>query len=105
MTANPRVGSELGGYRIESRLGRGGMSVVYLAQHLGLKRRVALKILAPEMAEDERFRDRFMRESEMAASLDHPTIVPIYEAYGVNLVLTGPLASGLLPAAGDQQGS
>jgi tRNA A-37 threonylcarbamoyl transferase component Bud32/streptogramin lyase len=80
MTADPRVGTELGGYRIESRLGRGGMSVVYLAHHLGLKRRVALKILAPELAEDQRFRERFIRESEMAASLDHPNIVPIYEA-------------------------
>jgi serine/threonine protein kinase/WD40 repeat protein len=77
---DPRVGSELAGYRIESLLGWGGMSVVYLAEDLRLKRRVALKLLAAELAEDESFRDRFLRESELAASIDHPNIVPIYEA-------------------------
>jgi YVTN family beta-propeller protein len=56
------------------------MSVVYLAEHLRLKRKAALKLLAPELAEDERFRERFLRESELAASLDHPHIVPIYDA-------------------------
>ena len=77
---DPRVGTELAGYRIESLLGWGGMSVVYLAQDLRLKRRVALKLLAAGLAEDESFRDRFLRESELAASIDHPHIVPIYEA-------------------------
>jgi WD40 repeat protein/tRNA A-37 threonylcarbamoyl transferase component Bud32 len=77
---DPQVGTELAGYRIESLLGRGGMSVVYLAEDLRLKRRVALKLLAAGLAEDESFRDRFLRESELAASLDHPNIVPIYEA-------------------------
>jgi WD40 repeat protein/tRNA A-37 threonylcarbamoyl transferase component Bud32 len=75
-----RLGSELAGYRIESLLGVGGMSVVYLAEDLRLKRRVALKLLAAELSEDETFRDRFLRESELAASIDHPNIVPIYEA-------------------------
>src|SRR5919106_872793 len=56
------------------------MSVVYLAEDLRLKRRVALKVLAAGLAEDESFRDRFLRESELAASIDHPNIVPIYEA-------------------------
>ncbi len=56
------------------------MSVVYLAEDLRLKRRVALKLLAAGLAEDESFRDRFLRESELAASIDHPNIVPIYEA-------------------------
>src|SRR5262245_26256025 len=56
------------------------MSVVYLAEDLRLKRRVALKLLATGLAEDESFRDRFLRESELAASIDHPHIVPIYEA-------------------------
>ena len=56
------------------------MSVVYLAEDLRLKRRVALKLLASELAEDESFRERFLRESELAASIDHPNIVPIYEA-------------------------
>src|SRR6185436_6909133 len=73
-------GAELAGYRIEALLGRGGMSVVYLAEDLRLKRRVALKLLAPWLAEDEGFRERFLEESELAASLDHPNIVPIYEA-------------------------
>ncbi len=77
---DPRVGTELAGYRIESLLGWGGMSVVYLAEDLRLKRRVALKLLAASLAEDESFRDRFLRESELAASIDHPNIVPIYEA-------------------------
>jgi WD40 repeat protein/serine/threonine protein kinase len=77
---DPRVGTELAGYRIESLLGWGGMSVVYLAEDLRLKRRVALKLLAASVAEDESFRDRFLRESELAASIDHPNIIPIYEA-------------------------
>ena len=73
-------GGELAGYRIESLLGRGGMGVVYRAHDLALDRNVALKLLAPELAEDVRFRDRFLRESRLAASLDHPAIVPIYDA-------------------------
>src|SRR5262245_38811928 len=75
-----RVGTELAGYRIEALLGWGGMSVVYLAEDLRLKRWVALKLLASTLAEDDAFRDRFLRESELAASIDHPNIVPIYEA-------------------------
>jgi serine/threonine protein kinase len=77
---DPRVGTELAGYRIESPLGRGGMGVVYLAEDLRLKRRVALKLLSAGLAGDESFRDRFLHESELAASIDHPNIVPIYEA-------------------------
>ncbi|HEY5873497.1 MAG TPA: protein kinase, partial [Gaiellaceae bacterium] len=80
VTDDPRVGTELAGYRIESLLGWGGMSVVYLAEDLRLKRRVALKLLSADLAEDESFHDRFLRESELAASIDHPNIVPIYEA-------------------------
>src|ERR671930_1578538 len=80
VVAEDRIGTELAGYRIERVLGRGGMSVVYLAQDLRLKRNVALKLLAPEFAEDEGFRVRFLRESQLAASLDHPNVVPVYEA-------------------------
>jgi WD40 repeat protein len=80
VSGDPQVGTELAGYRIESLLGTGGMSVVYLAEDLRLKRRVALKLLAAGLAEDESFRDRFLGESELAASIDHPNIVPIYEA-------------------------
>jgi DNA-binding beta-propeller fold protein YncE/ABC-type branched-subunit amino acid transport system substrate-binding protein len=74
------VGSELLGYRIEDVLGRGGMGVVYLAEDRRLKRKVALKLLAPRLAGDERFGERLLAESELAASLDHPNIVPVYEA-------------------------
>jgi WD40 repeat protein/tRNA A-37 threonylcarbamoyl transferase component Bud32 len=77
---DPQVGTEVASYRIESLLGFGGMSVVYLAEDLRLKRKVALKVLAARLAEDESFRDRFLRESELAASIDHPNIVPIYQA-------------------------
>jgi serine/threonine protein kinase len=80
VSADARIGTEVLGYRIEALLGRGGMSVVYRAEDLRLKRRVALKLMAPELAGDERFRERFLRESELAASIDHPSIVPIYEA-------------------------
>jgi serine/threonine protein kinase len=73
-------GTEVAGYRIVRTLGRGGMSVVYLAEHDWLQRKVALKVLAPHLAEDEGFRERFVRESRLAASLDHPNVIPIYEA-------------------------
>jgi serine/threonine protein kinase len=56
------------------------MGVVYLAEQRFPRRKVALKVLAPELARDERFRDRFVRESNLAASLDHPNIVPIHAA-------------------------
>jgi predicted Ser/Thr protein kinase len=73
-------GSSFGRYRIESELGRGGMSVVYLAEDPSLSRRVAIKVLAPELAADAAFRSRFIRESQLAAGLDHPNIVPVHEA-------------------------
>ena len=79
-TADPRVGTRLGAYEIEGLLGRGGMSVVYVAVDTRLGRKVALKILAAELSADERFRERFLRESRTAASLDHAHIVPVYEA-------------------------
>jgi YVTN family beta-propeller protein len=73
-------GSEIAGYRIESLIGRGGMAVVYRAEDMRLGRKVALKLLTPQLADSEQFRQRFIRESRLAASLDHPNIVPIYEA-------------------------
>jgi hypothetical protein len=87
VVAEDRIGTELAGYRIERVLGRGGMSVVYLAHDLRLNRNVALKLLAPELAEDEGFRVRFLRESQLAASLDHPNVVPVYEAGEVDGLL------------------
>jgi YVTN family beta-propeller protein len=85
--ADQVVGTELAGYRILALLGRGGMSTVYLAEDNRLGRKVALKLLAHELAEDERFRTRFLRESRLAASIDHSSIVPVYEAGEVDGVL------------------
>jgi serine/threonine-protein kinase len=73
------IGTELGGYRIEEPLGRGGTSVVYRAEHVRLGRRAALKLLTPAFGEAD-FSERFLRESRLAASLDHPSIVPVYDA-------------------------
>src|SRR5918996_149392 len=73
-------GTTFAGYRVESLIGRGGMGVVYLARDLSLDRPVALKLIAPELAQDEQFRARFLREPRLAASLDHPNVIPIYEA-------------------------
>ena len=73
-------GTEVAGYRIESRLGHGGMGIVYEATQLSLNRRVALKILSPQFGADELFRLRFRREGEIQAAIDHPHIVTVYEA-------------------------
>ena len=74
------AGVTVAGYRIESLIGRGASGSVYLAHELSLDRRVALKTLLPELAADERFRERFLRESRLAAALEHPGILPIYAA-------------------------
>jgi hypothetical protein len=74
------AGDEFAGYRIESRLGRGGMGILYLALEPGLERRVALKLIAPEAAAEEVFARRFAEESRIAASIEHPNVVPIYAA-------------------------
>ena len=73
-------GLTVAGYHVEALIGRGGMGAVYRAEELTLGRKVALKVIAPELAQDSRFRERFLRESRMAASLDHPHIVPIFKA-------------------------
>src|SRR5204862_7782749 len=86
-TLTPGVGESFGEYTIEALLGRGGMGVVYLATHARLGRRVALKLLAAELADDEAFRGRFLRESRLAASLDHPNVIPIYDANEIDGVL------------------
>jgi sugar lactone lactonase YvrE len=80
MALDGRIGSEIAAYRIERFVGRGGMGVVYQAEDTRLGRRVALKLLSADLAEDDRFRDRFVRESRLAASLEHPNIVPVYAA-------------------------
>jgi YVTN family beta-propeller protein len=102
-------GTEIAGYRIESMIGRGGMAVVYRAEDTRLGRKVALKLLSPQLADSEQFRQRFIRESRLAASLDHPNIVPIYEAgeadgqlfIAMRYVL-GPDLKGLLAEQGGQ---
>ena len=71
-------GDEFAGHRILGIAGRGGMGVVYRALQLDLDRPVALKLIAPQLAEDPDFRDRFVRESRAAASIDHPNVIPIY---------------------------
>ena len=68
------------GYRLERPLGRGGMGVVYRARDERLKRWVALKVIAPEFASEESFRERFGRECRLAAAVDHPNLIPIYQA-------------------------
>jgi serine/threonine-protein kinase len=79
MPGSPQVGEEFAGYRLESEIGRGGMSVVFLAQNWRLQNYVALKVLAPEFAHDATFRTRFLHESRIAASLNHPHVVPIID--------------------------
>jgi serine/threonine protein kinase len=79
-TADPHLGKVLAGYRIEERIGRGGMGLVYRAEHLNLRRRAAIKIIAPELAETSGFHERFNREARIAAALQHPNIVTVYDA-------------------------
>src|SRR3954447_9717352 len=73
-------GSVFSGHRIEMVAGRGGMGVVYRATQLALDRTVALKVIAPGLLEDQTVRSRFVRESKVAASIDHPNVIPIYYA-------------------------
>jgi CheY-like chemotaxis protein/predicted Ser/Thr protein kinase len=82
-----RLGTVIAGYRIEERIGRGGMGVVYRAEHLNLRRRAAIKIIAPDLAESSGFRERFTREARIAAALQHPNIVTVYDAGEVDGLL------------------
>ncbi|MGH3251013.1 MAG: serine/threonine-protein kinase, partial [Trebonia sp.] len=79
-TASPAARSRIAGYQLEQQVGAGGMAVVFRAQDERLHRPVALKILAPELAADEAFRHRFIRESRAAAAVDDPHIIPVFEA-------------------------
>src|SRR6478752_10762641 len=73
-------GGTLAGYRVLELAGRGGTGEVYRARDEGLQRDVALKLLSPDFAADATFRARLVRESRLAASLDHPNVVPVYDA-------------------------
>jgi len=75
-----RIGSEVAGFRIVSVLGQGGMGTVYLAEQTSPRRKVVIKLLRPDLSKDATFRQRFVHESEAAASTEHPNIVPIYAA-------------------------
>jgi DNA-binding beta-propeller fold protein YncE len=77
---DPAIGSTLAGYRLDALIARGGMGVVYRATQLALERPVALKVIAPHLAGDADFRERFLRESRLAARLEHPGVVPVYDA-------------------------
>jgi serine/threonine protein kinase len=87
---------QLGSYELIRRLGEGGMARVYLARDIRLGREVAVKVLEPQLAERPGFRERFLREARVAASLDHPHIVPLYD-FGESeslLYLVMPYVSG-----------
>jgi len=75
-----RAGDRMAGYLLEAQVGAGGMAVVFRARDERLGRLVALKLLAPGLAADEAFRQRFIRESRAAAAVDHPNVIPVYEA-------------------------
>ncbi|MDX6674309.1 MAG: hypothetical protein QOH11_1727, partial [Solirubrobacteraceae bacterium] len=76
----PEIGEELAGFKIEALAGRGGMGVVFRAEHLHLGRHVALKVLTADLAGNRSFRQRFVREARTAARLDTPNMVPVYDA-------------------------
>jgi hypothetical protein len=80
MTSLLEPGTSFGDYVVDAVIGRGGMSVVYRARELHPDRVVALKLLDPDLAQDENFRKRFLRESDLAANIGHPNIVPIFDA-------------------------
>lgn len=81
-----RAGSTVAEYTVEGVAGRGGMGIVYLARQEHPHRRVALKVISPELASDPEYRARFEREVDVAASIEHPNVIPIYaggEDHGV----------------------
>ena len=71
---------QIGSYQMVEEIGRGGMAIVYRARDVRLGRWVALKVLAEDLARDDGFRRRFIRESRAAAAVDHPNIIPIFDA-------------------------
>jgi serine/threonine protein kinase len=79
MCADLAIGSRILAYRIDALLGRGGQGTVYEAEHIHLGRKVALKVLLPELANDDGFRRRFTQEARLAAQLDHPNILDVYD--------------------------
>ena len=74
------LGIQVGGVRLDAEIGRGGMGIVYRGFQVALSRTVAVKVVRGSLAQDEEFRHRFQRECEIAASLEHPHVIPIYSA-------------------------
>src|SRR4051812_30778519 len=79
-TKDLALGAEIAGYRIDGVAGRGGMGVVYRAIDVELQREVALKLISGELTLDDSFRERFKRESRLAASIRHPNVVTVFRA-------------------------
>ena len=76
---DPLIGTRVGPYRLDARIARGGMGVVYHAEHVGLERQAVVKLIAPDFSEDATYRTRFEHEARAAAALDHPNVIPIYD--------------------------
>jgi serine/threonine-protein kinase len=97
------IPTKIGRYEVKSELGRGGMATVYLAHDSSFNRDVAIKVLPREMLHDPQFRARFEREIKMAAGLEHPSIVPVYDVgeddgqpYFVMRLMTGGSLSDMI---------
>jgi serine/threonine protein kinase len=75
-----QVGEEFAGHLIQAEIGRGGMGVVYRVRHIALDRERALNAIVPALSADPKFRRRFERESRLAASIEHPNVIPIHHA-------------------------
>ena len=86
----PLVGTEFAGFRLRAVLGRGGMSIVYKAENPRLGNVIALKVLAPELATGQVFRNRFREESRIAAALNHPHVIPIHDMGSATGCFTSP---------------
>lgn len=81
MASAIRSGTLFAGVRIETLVGEGATGAVYLAEEPGGARRVALKVLARELADDDRFRLRFLRESQVARALSHPNVITVLDSH------------------------
>src|SRR6266851_6104645 len=79
MENDPLIGRELGAYSIQAKIGEGGMAQVYKAYHARLRREVAIKVILPQVADQSGFHERFEREAQLAASLEHRNIVAVYD--------------------------
>ena len=80
MRGEPQIGTDFGNYRLAELLSRGGMGVVYLAEDVRMGRTVALKLISAEYAQNDAFRARFLHESRVAGAINHPNVIPVYDA-------------------------